>query len=92
MKTCGVGVFYSGCLVNLIACLVFAASLSFQTQAQTQAQTQTSTTNNHWHTDSRDIMGTRISLTFWEKSPERAQVITESVFSEVKRLDQLLSP
>ncbi len=62
--------------------LVLAVSMSCQTQAQ----------HDDWHTDGRDIMGTRITLTFWEKDPSRAHIITELVFAEMQRLDQLLSP
>ncbi|WP_390615700.1 FAD:protein FMN transferase [Maricurvus nonylphenolicus] len=45
-----------------------------------------------WHSASRDIMGTRITLTFWEDDTQRASDISQTVFAEFTRLDQLLSP
>jgi thiamine biosynthesis lipoprotein len=45
-----------------------------------------------WHSSSRDIMGTRITLTLWEEQAARATLISEKVFAEFTRLDQLLSP
>lgn len=45
-----------------------------------------------WHSDSRDIMGTRISLQFWVDDDTQAKAITAAVMAELERIDQQFSP
>ncbi len=45
-----------------------------------------------WYSDSRDIMGTRISASLWHEDGAQAQAALAAVMAEFQRLDDLLSP
>lgn len=45
-----------------------------------------------WHTDSQDIMGTRVSVTLWHENPEQAQRALENAMEQMRRIDSLYSP
>ncbi len=61
------------------ACLLLAA-LCMQTAALAD-----------WHRQQRDIMGTRISIDLWHSDAELAENCSESVFTEIRRIDALMS-
>ncbi|MFT5398461.1 MAG: thiamine biosynthesis lipoprotein [Planctomycetota bacterium] len=45
-----------------------------------------------WSQQQRDIMGTRVSVELWHSDSEQAARCSESIFSEFRRIDQLMSP
>ena len=45
-----------------------------------------------WHTDTRDIMGTRITVEVWSDDAELAGQCMGKVFNEMHRIDALMSP
>lgn len=45
-----------------------------------------------WHSDSQDIMGTRVSLTFWLEDKTKAAAAQAAVMAEMRRIDQHFSP
>ena len=45
-----------------------------------------------WYTQEQSIMGTRIAVEFWDEDKHHAQQCAEQVFSEMRRIDALMSP
>lgn len=45
-----------------------------------------------WHTDSQDIMGTRVSVTLWHTDSDQAKAAIEIAMEEMRRIDSLYSP
>ena len=45
-----------------------------------------------WVSESQDIMGTQVGVTFWFEDQDRAQHIAQKVMAEFHRIDQTLSP
>jgi thiamine biosynthesis lipoprotein len=45
-----------------------------------------------WHTDTRDIMGTRITVEVWSDDAELSSQCMGKVFTEMHRIDALMSP
>lgn len=45
-----------------------------------------------WQKQSRDIMGTRVTVEMWSENPQQSTSCTEQVFSEMHRIDALMSP
>lgn len=52
----------------------------------------TSCVQAKWHSDSQDIMGTRVSLSFWLEDEARAAQAVAAVMSEMRRIDSHFSP
>lgn len=50
------------------------------------------TVRAEWHTDSQDIMGTRVSVTLWQTDPEQAKQALELAMEQMRRIDSLYSP
>ncbi len=44
-----------------------------------------------WHSDARPKMGTEVSVYFWHEDAERGNAIIEEIFSEVDRINALMS-
>lgn len=45
-----------------------------------------------WHSDAQDVMGTRVSLTFWLEDDAKATIALAAVMAEMHRIDQHFSP
>jgi thiamine biosynthesis lipoprotein len=45
-----------------------------------------------WHSDAQDVMGTRVSLTFWLEDDAKAAIALAAVMAEMHRIDQHFSP
>ena len=45
-----------------------------------------------WYKDEQAIMGTRIAVEFWDEDKAHAEQCAEQVFSEMRRIDALMSP
>lgn len=45
-----------------------------------------------WHTDSQDIMGTRVSVTVWHEDSLQAKAALDIALEEMRRIDSLYSP
>ena len=45
-----------------------------------------------WFKQEQSIMGTRITVEFWEEDDRHAELCAEQVFSEMQRIDALMSP
>ena len=45
-----------------------------------------------WHKQEKSIMGTLITVEFWDEDNRHAQQCAEQVFSEMRRIDALMSP
>lgn len=49
-------------------------------------------TQARWHNENQDVMGTRVSLTFWLEDETKAQQAAAAVMAEMHRIDQHYSP
>ncbi len=49
-------------------------------------------TSAEWHSQTESIMGTPVSITLWHADPEHAKQLIEAGMTEMRRLDQRLSP
>jgi thiamine biosynthesis lipoprotein len=45
-----------------------------------------------WYKDEQAIMGTRIAVEFWDEDKAHAEQCAEQIFSEMRRIDALMSP
>ena len=45
-----------------------------------------------WYKQEQAIMGTRIAVEFWDEDKAHAEQCAEQVFSEMRRIDALMSP
>lgn len=45
-----------------------------------------------WHSDTQDVMGTRVSVTFWLEDDAKAAEALAAVMAEMHRIDQHFSP
>lgn len=45
-----------------------------------------------WYKQEQSIMGTRITVEFWDEDERHAEQCAEQVFSEMRRIDALMSP
>lgn len=70
--------FYSFPFVLALLCVS-----SFSGAAETYA---------HWYSDTQAIMGTQISATVWHEDEEVALKAIKDVMTEMRRIDELLSP
>ncbi len=50
-----------------------------------------STAHAQWHTQQRDIMGTRVSVELWHEEAASAIECSEQVFAEMRRIEDLMS-
>ena len=50
-----------------------------------------STAHAQWHTQQRDIMGTRVSVELWHEEAASAIECSEQVFAEMQRIEDLMS-
>ena len=50
------------------------------------------TANAEWFKQEQAIMGTRIAVEFWDEDKTHAEQCAEQVFSEMRRIDELMSP
>lgn len=45
-----------------------------------------------WHSDSRELMGTRVSIELWSENAEAGRNAIEAVMAEMQRLDMMMNP
>jgi thiamine biosynthesis lipoprotein len=45
-----------------------------------------------WHSDTQDIMGTRVTVTLWHEDPTQGQAAVAAVMAEMRRIDAQFSP
>ena len=66
-------------------CLAFFTFLGIQVYADEKM-------SGDWYSDSAGIMGTNIYVEVWADSPQQANIAIQSVFTEMQRINQLMSP
>lgn len=49
-------------------------------------------THASWHSESQDVMGTRVSVTFWLENDDKASDALAAVMAEMHRIDRHFSP
>jgi thiamine biosynthesis lipoprotein len=49
-------------------------------------------THAQWHSDTQDIMGTKVSVTLWLEDEQKAEAAVAAVMDEMRRIDAQFSP